>query len=656
MNIYLKEFREAWNSISKTVNLLEDAFINSDRHYIDNDYQRTSITFRFSKCTFSSFENMSEFTQKVDSIHLGSHEHAGKLSFAHDGLYSFLSSAFRNEENITLSSIQDDNCKFKLSDKFFVKTIQEIPFEVVHGDRTYRILTGREDTEISIQLASSDQDAVYNYLDKGHYIKFLKTASGRKIIVTDNYTQHAAKIFALCEINPGFIDMLQDGCFIDSNTAQIMCLKMEKKLEGEQKHVYNTTKTEVEKAYVGSIKNDTIKKFINKETDRLQLNDITFTRNSATYQNVSIKAEDLIERITTALTDEEVDIYTVIDRYACFVHSAVDHIFFPPHEDKTIASFNVNGMPICVHIKKNNNLRYINNICVYKDDIGKILARSSCYRDIKQYNLFLKSVSRRSLQDHDIVANGFRVKIHWMSNEEYRGHTPRETAPALRFAIDPASNKIKLEISENRLVSVNFRKLIPRLQSINARTNNKLLSKTAEIGNLIYSRKDCEWARACVIQAILNTKDTLETITTEDLNTLLVNISKTTNTAVEKSKEFLESAIKVTGAEKIMFKSQEAYKVKGSLREYVVIKSSAKVYDYDTGQYRCVVNDAHYVGAGYDDIAARLLMLKNDSVLQRKVTTLQGAAQPHYEHHYNYAPDRGGEEDYSAIVSGFLPA
>jgi hypothetical protein len=71
-----------------------------------------------------------------------------------------------------------------------------------------------------------------------------------------------------------------------------------------------------------------------------------------------------------------------------------------------------------------------------------------------------------------------------------------------------------------------------------------------------------------------------------------------------------------------------------------VVIENAKVYDFDTKQYRCIVNDQHYDGAGYDDVATRLLALKNDSVLQETVVTLRGAAQPQYENAHAHTPER----------------
>jgi hypothetical protein len=92
--------------------------------------------------------------------------------------------------------------------------------------------------------------------------------------------------------------------------------------------------------------------------------------------------------------------------------------------------------------------------------------------------------------------------------------------------------------------------------------------------------------------------------------------------------------------------------VKGTLREYAVIIETAKVYDFATKQYRCIVNDRHYAGAGYDDIAARLLALKNDSTMQQHIGTLRGAAQPGAENvHNDYVPERDPSEKLEELVT-----
>jgi hypothetical protein len=79
---------------------------------------------------------------------------------------------------------------------------------------------------------------------------------------------------------------------------------------------------------------------------------------------------------------------------------------------------------------------------------------------------------------------------------------------------------------------------------------------------------------------------------------------------------------------------------------------TAKVYDFATKQYRCIVNDRHYKGAGYDDVASRLLALRNDSVMQDQIGTLRGEqGQPGAENaHNDYTPERDIQDVLTPIV------
>jgi hypothetical protein len=76
------------------------------------------------------------------------------------------------------------------------------------------------------------------------------------------------------------------------------------------------------------------------------------------------------------------------------------------------------------------------------------------------------------------------------------------------------------------------------------------------------------------------------------------------------------------------------------------VLENAKVYDLDTKKYRCIVNDHHYQGVGYDDIAARLYALRNDAISQKHIGTLKGEAQPQAENaHAGQLPDRDENPD-----------
>jgi hypothetical protein len=207
--------------------------------------------------------------------------------------------------------------------------------------------------------------------------------------------------------------------------------------------------------------------------------------------------------------------------------------------------------------------------------------------------------------------------------------------------------------------------LIGKVRAINKRTTGKRFYIE---NTYVVKYRNAEWAREQLVTALVEccsfktkvketfvdeagTEQTKTSenvsvlITKEDVVALLGQVNERKKAALKRSEEFLETAVKITGAEKITFMDKPAYKVKGTLREYAVVIANAKVYDYETKQYRCIVNSHHYSGTGFDDIAARLLALKNDSVLQDNIGTLRGAAQPQAEHvHDDYQPLREVED------------
>ena len=95
--------------------------------------------------------------------------------------------------------------------------------------------------------------------------------------------------------------------------------------------------------------------------------------------------------------------------------------------------------------------------------------------------------------------------------------------------------------------------------------------------------------------------------------------------AIEKSKLFLATAIKATGATLIQFQGEDGYLVEGALRKYVVNARTNQVYNYESKGYVCIVEPGHQVNVGFDALAARLYALKNDSVLVGQIGTLRHA-------------------------------
>jgi len=472
---------------------------------------------------------------------------------------------------------------------------------------------------------------------------------------------------------------------------------MQKKLSEYNRKRYNLINATVDNDYKKNTTLLVIGKLISGDVEKTTVNNVVFTKNSATYDRVSLEAEGLLDVLYGNLNfNSEFDIYTVVEIYSrhterLLVKDVVakadakaeeNTVHLNEHdaqlEDdeealvirKELPTFKINGIAITPAISSTGQ-RYINKSRINKEEIALAIHRASCHHNDEDYKLFLKSISRMSIKWHDIVANGLAVKIHsTITNGEYNISIPGPSAPALKFCIDKVEKCIKLVVDKDKSVRVSLGRLVKRTETMNKRTDNGWMRRIAWPAR--FNNRNYEWAQAELVNILIDSttftvkrvdaegkptevKEAL--LTKEDIVKLLGVANEAKQAAVERSKEFLNTAIKLTKAELIEFMGNTAYKVTGGLRTYAVVVKNAKVYDFDTKQYRCIVNDRHYAGAGYDDIAARLLALKNDSVMQDRIGTLRGAAQPTAENaHNDYRPDRENIEVIGELVDKVMAA
>jgi len=537
----------------------------------------------------------------------------------------------------------------------FPYVLNHAPAEVVEGNHTFRIIYSLENSYGSIPeifYISRDDDPCYDYLDKGFYVYDVletigKTKEARHLLVADQLDIHTVHIFALCQIQPKLVHLLPAGNFIQAADAQMTRLRMEKKLEEKYKARYAGVHATFEKDYQDNTTLLLLNKLRAGEIEKTTLSDIAFTKTSATYNQIKIEAEDLLTVLYSRLNfGREYDIYSIAELYAKHIESQLD-------DYTAVPEFKINGFNIVPTIV--NNVRRINGKRINKDEISQAIYRASCHHSQEEYDLFLKRISKMSLLRHDILANGLAIKIHEnMDGSELSKGRPSPGAPSIKFFIDPAERRIKLKTDSPEGCRVKLGELIDKVRVINKKTNGNWCRSSGEVRNYKWARKQLtRTLRECTTfpKESINEDGTkriehIVGISDADIKKLIDAADALKKAAIQRSKDFLATAVKFTKAQKIKFLEKDAYLVEGALRKYAVILETAKVYDYDTKQYRCIVNDQHFRGVGYDDIAARLYALKNDSVMQKKISTLQGQAQPNAEHaHDNYAPAREEEEE-----------
>jgi hypothetical protein len=497
--------------------------------------------------------------------------------------------------------------------------------------------------------------------------------------------------------------MLQNGCFINSYTAEMLRLRMLKKMVATAKNIYKSISSTIDDDYRKNTTLLVVGKLLNCEVEKTTINNIVLTNRSATYDRVSIEADNLLSVLYKKLNfNSEFDIYTITEAYADHISAELDaarHVMAKdaiktvqaeanvnldehdaqleaveeevPQELRELPTFKINGIDITPSVSVTCQ-RYLNKIRINKEEIGKAIHRASCHHDANDYKLFLKSVCKMSIKWHDIIANGMAVKMHsTITREEYQDEKPGPSAPALKFNIDKENKCINIQVDKERQVKVSLAKIVRKVDSLNRRTDNGYM-RTRDWQNY-FSNRTYNWCQHQLVQILVDAStfelDGVDAegkavkikqvlLNKDDITKLLDIANEAKRAAVERSKEFLNTAVQLTKAEKIEFLGEQAYKVQGTMRTYAVVIKNAKVYDFETKQYRCIVNDRHYAGAGYDDIAARLLALKNDSVMQEKIGTLRGAAQPGAENvHNDYRPERDNiAEHIDAAVNRALAA
>jgi hypothetical protein len=424
-------------------------------------------------------------------------------------------------------------------------------------------------------------------------------------------------------------------------------LKMEKKLTPKSRKTYEEIRCFLEKDYQTNTSLMVINSVISGNIPRASISGISISSRVAEYENIKIEADDLLSVISEKINfGGEFDIYEIVQVYAAHIQTISDG-----GERNVIPTFHVNGIPIEVTVSE-TGVRRINGKRINKIEVQEIIYRASCHHAAEEYALMLNRVSKMSLRWHDAITNGLPVKIHSMNYEEYSMAKPSSAAPVIKLYIDPEEKCIKLRTGENTGARIKLGGLIANVDTINRKTNDRYSSA-------IYKSRDYRWAREELAKAIIKncrfeknvknedgtvTNTVITTVTKEDISALIKVADEVKTKAIERSKEFLKKAVELTKAEKIEFNGSPAYKVKGALREYAIVIETAKVYDFETKQYRCIVNDNHFRGAGYDDIAARLYVLKNDSMMQSKIGTLAGSAQPQYENHHAYQPERSVDD------------
>jgi hypothetical protein len=208
-----------------------------------------------------------------------------------------------------------------------------------------------------------------------------------------------------------------------------------------------------------------------------------------------------------------------------------------------------------------------------------------------------------SLKYHDALASGIPMKIHdALTHEDYRKPIPDPSSPRIRFKKNDEGDYM-LMIDDTKAVKVKLGDAIKELASLNRRIND---GYSAIDG---YSRRNAKWGRKKLVEVLKEccTFDKKQLVVDADKKPVLDKDGKKQyikikecelsdehakaieemsrkfyEKALEKSKIFLATALKITKSEEITYKGEPAYLVPGKAKKYVVFKKTNQVANYET--------------------------------------------------------------------------
>ena len=397
---------------------------------------------------------------------------------------------------------------------FAISMITDAPTEQTEDGVTYRYIGDKNTCKYCIP----DTHELYNYLDRGFFFcNVVKQNSKAQLIITNELTLDTFLCMLLCWIQPTFIKQLTNGCYINANQAKLLRVKFEKDLK-EYKVNYDSVKAAALKEYETTANSNIMQRVAEGKIPHATYNNIKFTKDSATYETISIKANDLLTVLQSYVAfDDRTDIYTIIRDYVRYVIAQLDnedlaHGAIMPVatgdaavDEKAMAKylakaakavvveheFSINGIPLVLKRTSENTRRYVNGVMINRIEVEEVVFQASCYEVADTYDKFVKSVSKMSLKWHNALSNGVPMKIHGnMTWEEYRNPLAPAVCPRIRFTKD--DKDFKLVVGESgETVKIKFNECLKKLATLNRQTSNSYGGG--------YGRRDHTWAQSKLV-------------------------------------------------------------------------------------------------------------------------------------------------------------
>jgi hypothetical protein len=502
----------------------------------------------------------------------------------------------------------------------------------------------------------------YNYIDRGNVMVFVSTEkhlqSGSRVFVTDTITLDMNYIIAAAMVFPPAIDgVLQHKAFLPSKDSRLTLLKVERMIPSNLREKYLQIKNQIQEDFSKNTANVMIGKLAREESPFIELNGIRITSTRAEYTagRISIEAPNLAKVIFAKLNPNEAewDVFSLLNIYTDWVNDQFKSLEMNATATGFLAeksfTFTINNIPLTVSCGTDNTRRSINGHLINVDELSPVLRRASCYQapvnaddedNVKNYDVFLRDVSRYSLKTRDIWRNGLPVKTMFLETDfNNYGMNATMKHPKLRFVLKnkkedknkgfyllvnvmDAKDKTKIA-STNEYKVGKFAEFINKVEQLNRTTHTGYSGAYQRTTDGFYALANGAMNRCA--QGLVNLLPTYATGITEDDKKSIIGVINYEQTEAEKrSEELLQEACLLTKSVKGTRDGKTGYIVPGKMRTYFVEDAGNNKIWGNTpkdGGYFCVVNKGD-MGVGKDALIARIFALHNDEMMAKKITTL----------------------------------
>ena len=480
-------------------------------------------------------------------------------------------------------------------------------FEKVHNG-FFKNVTTENCKGVKLSIKSyKPTDEKYDYVDEGREI----------------YFEYEKEVWVCSDDLIGNISVDELELIRDKLTNQ------EKKFVMLTNEVYNQVRDSLRIEILKSKRNDNqeqAKKIARKKIEEqfkkgeLCRSGITLKKDRIVYNGITLKAENILNYISNSnlLYRDNLVFQNLYFEFVSFTLKEKEEFDVRCRRERVnlgneVIKFSIGNVE--VEVKKRNKNFYINGLYrVRTDEVERIMQKAINYSDTESYNKFLEEVSRVSLRLKNALDNGLIFTLNISSDENNCLITEKETGESIMtMPLKMKDKKVYVE-----LLGKEF-----RVKDTNALFD---LCKDSEKWNNSYSSYGNVLNRT--IKLLYKA---LEGISPQEIGGIIKECKIENLNRVERSKQFIENAIRISKAEDMTFQNVRGWVVQGKSKKIYFVGSDLKVWelqdknDEKKARYVCIVDNhsPRDEAEKGDYIAKRILYLYNDENLRKEIHTLQ---------------------------------